>query len=115
MTAADARFLTSEVKRQASTLWESLLKVYEGQAHRSLGYSILAAYCAAEFDTSDVTAYRMLQAARMVEQLPNGSQKPSSESQMRELLPLKDARETMREALQMPNGRATGRLPLSPP
>jgi hypothetical protein len=52
-----------------------------------LGYSSWADYCATEFEMSDATAYRMLQAARVLAQLPMGSPRPANERVARELTP----------------------------
>jgi hypothetical protein len=82
----DARRLTDEVKADAAALWAKLLALYEGGAHTALGYSSWAAYCAAEFDMGKSHAYRMLDAARVVDAVPqlgNGA-----ESVARELAPV---------------------------
>lgn len=90
ISANEARALTDDVKRAAAALWTQLLELYNRGAHKALGYSSWARYCAAEFEMSDATAYRALQAARTVEQLPIGS-RPASESVARELTPLRDS------------------------
>ncbi len=90
-----ARTLTDQVKRDARALWTQLLDLYEGGAHLALGYASWADYCAAEFEMSDASAYRLLQAARVVGQLPIGSH-PANEAQARELARLKEP-EAIRE------------------
>lgn len=69
-SADAARQLTDEVKADAAALWAKLLRLYEGGAHTMLGYASWAAYCAAEFDMGKSHAYRMLDAARVVDALP---------------------------------------------
>jgi DNA N-6-adenine-methyltransferase (Dam) len=88
----DARALTDEVKRDAAALWTKLLALYEGRAHAALGYASWADYCAAEFDMRQSSAYRMLDAGRVVAALeahsPIGESAPANEAQARELVPL---------------------------
>jgi hypothetical protein len=85
MSGDEARSLTNQVKASASALWANLLRLYEGGAHTALGYASWAGYCADEFDMSDAQAYRLLQSARVVSELPIGSSLPRTESQVREL------------------------------
>lgn len=85
-----ARTLTDQVKHDARLLWTQLLDLYEGGAHLALGYESWADYCAAEFDMSKAVAYRLLQAARVVGQLPMGNSPPQNERQARELARLPD-------------------------
>jgi hypothetical protein len=86
--------LTDEVKADTQKLWAKLLALYEGGAHIALGYSSWADYCQQEFRMSNGHSYRLLQAARVVNQLPIGSyphltsQVPESEGIARELAPL---------------------------
>lgn len=97
LTSQQARRLTDEVKSDAVALWAKLASLYRGQAHLALGYTSWASYCAAEFAMSDATAYRLLQAARVVEQLPMGSSPMSSERVARELTPLLGEPEQLQE------------------
>jgi hypothetical protein len=87
LTETEARTLTDEVKTASAALWAKLLSLYEGAAHTALGYSSWGKYFEAEFGGSDATAYRLLQSARVMEQLPIGS-RPSSEGVARELAPV---------------------------
>ena len=100
--AAEARVLTDEVKADAQALWAKLLRLYEGGAHQALGYSSWADYCAAEFDMGKSRSYQMLDAARVVESLPESTNvdSPPTESQARELTPLLDQPEAMAVAWQ---------------
>lgn len=83
LDAPAARSLTDEVKADAAALWQKLLTLYEGGAHRALGYSSWGAYFEAEFGQSGRHGYRLLEAARAVGSLP--SDQMVTESQAREL------------------------------
>lgn len=97
LSADEARSLTDEVKQDAERLWRKLVELYDGGAHLALGYSSWAVYFEAEFGGSDATAYRLLQSGRVMAQLPIGSQRPSTEGVARELAPLLDQPEKLRE------------------
>jgi hypothetical protein len=104
LTAIDARRLTDEIKADAQRLWAKLLKLYEGGSHIALGYSSWADYCEQEFHMSKTRAHRMLQAARVINELPIGnslqatSQVPESERIARELVPLLSNPQALDEA-----------------
>jgi hypothetical protein len=97
-TPDQARVLTDEVKGDAQALWRKLLALYEGGAHTALGYASWADYCAAEFDFGHRQSYRLLDAARVVDQIENNEYPVNdecpighshvTESQARELTPL---------------------------
>jgi hypothetical protein len=99
---------TLEVKADAQRLWAKLLSLYEGQAHIALGYNSWAEYCQQEFRIGNRQAYRLLQAAQVVNQLssecPMGhslqvtSQVPESERLARELVPLLNNPQALDEA-----------------
>lgn len=93
-----ARSLTDEVKHDAERLWRKLVELYDGRAHRALGYSSWGSYFEAEFGGSDATAYRLLQSGRVMAELPMGSPKPATERMARELAPLLDRPEELRDA-----------------
>lgn len=80
----DARRLTDEVKSDAATLWQKLLMLHEGGAHVALGYDSWHAYCSAEFGFGKSHAYRLLDAGRVHELVPQ----LGNEAQARELAPL---------------------------
>jgi hypothetical protein len=63
--------LTEEVKADAAALWAKLLELYEGGAHKVLGYSSWGAYYEAEFGASKSDGYRLLDAARVADLIPN--------------------------------------------
>jgi phage N-6-adenine-methyltransferase len=93
----DARALTDEVKRDAEALWTKLLRLYEGEAHTALGYASWGAYFEEEFGQHRVHGYRLLRAAEVAEAL--GPSNPGvTEKQARELVPLLDEPERLREA-----------------
>lgn len=98
LSKAEARSLTDEIKLDAERLWGKLLEAYEGGAHLSLGYNSWGSYFEAEFGGSDATAYRLLQSGRAMAQLPIGSPRPKNEAQARELAPLLDNPDQLREA-----------------
>jgi hypothetical protein len=110
LTEREARALTEEVKADAHALWEKYLRLYEGEAHVALGYPSWAAYREAEFGGSKSHAYRLLEAARVVRELPESptGERPS-ERQARELAPLRDKPEQMAEAWEeaSANGKPT--------
>lgn len=81
-----ARSLTEEVKADAAALWTKLLRLYEGGAHTALGYSSWGDYCRDEFDFGKSQAYRILDAARVVDAVPQLGNAP--EAVARELVPV---------------------------
>jgi len=98
-TAVEARRLTDEVKTDAAALWSKLLRLYEGGAHTALGYSSWAEYCAVEFDMGRDYSYKLLASARVVETLDESTNgRPASERVARELTPLRDDPDLLREA-----------------
>lgn len=69
LTRVQARALTDEVKEDAAVLWGKLLRLFEGKAHKALGFGTWGAYYAAEFGGSTRHGERLLSAARVLEQL----------------------------------------------
>lgn len=96
----DARRLTDEVKRDAESLWRKLVELYEGRAHHALGYSSWGAYFEAEFGQSDKRGDQLLRAGRVVGELRDTtvSPLPTNEAQARELAPLLNEPDKLREA-----------------
>lgn len=97
----EARSLTDEVKRDAERLWRKLGKLYEGGAHKALGYSSWGAYFQAEFGGSERHAYELLNAGLVMETLESSAQlrtRPANEAQARELAPLLGQPEILCEA-----------------
>lgn len=95
-----ARSLTDEVKLDAQALWEKLVFLYEGHAHKVLGYSSWAAYCGDEFGWEHSQAYRMVEAGRVVRDLdsPMGDSRPTNERVARELSHLRYDVQKMKDA-----------------
>lgn len=99
LSEAEARSLTDEVKHDSERLWRKLVELYDGDAHIVLGYSSWGAYFAAEFKQSGRRGYQLLEAGRALEVVNHGSSgQTPNERQARELAPLLDQPETMREA-----------------
>lgn len=89
VTAQQARILTDEVKDDAAALWAKLLRLYEGGAHKALGYSSWGAYYSAEFGETGTRGYQLLDAARVLDALPHSTTVEwPSESAARELVPI---------------------------
>lgn len=97
----EARSLTDEVKGDAERLWRKLVELYEGGAHEVLGYSSWGSYFKKEFGGSQSRAYELLDAGRVVKTLEAHSAMAESvpnARQARELAPLRDQPEKLREA-----------------
>ena len=96
-----ARSLTDEVKGDASALRAKLLRLYEGAAHKALGYESWGAYYAAEFGGDASRGYQLLRAAEVADVLSvdHGPLAPApSERVARELAPLRSDPPRLREA-----------------
>lgn len=94
----EARSLTDEVKGDAERLWRKLVELYDGGAHLALGYSSWGAYFKTEFGASERHGYRLLDAGRALELVSDQLVTPVNEAQARELVPLLDEPEKLREA-----------------
>jgi hypothetical protein len=94
----EARSLTDEVKRDAERLWRKLVELYEGGAHLALGYPSWAAYFKAEFGGEKSQAYRILNAGRVAAALDSPNGERLNEAQARELAPLLDSPDELRDA-----------------
>jgi hypothetical protein len=92
-----ARRLTDEVKRDAEALWRKLVELYDGGAHLALGYASWGAYFEQEFGQSGRRGYQLLDAGRVLESVNHGSTAPPNERQARELVPLLEQPEQLRE------------------
>lgn len=96
----EARSLTDEVKNDAERLWRKLVELYEGGAHRVLGYTSWAAYFQDEFGGSRSRAYQILDAGRVARHLQStmvDSPAPT-ERQARELRSLLSQPEKLQDA-----------------
>lgn len=74
----EARALTDEVKQDAQALWQKLVQLYNGEAHKALGFRSWRAYCAAEFQMTRDVAYQMLNAGKVMDELHSGRRGESS-------------------------------------
>lgn len=94
----EARSLTDEVKQDAERLWRKLVELYDGGAHLSLGYPSWGSYFEAEFGGSQSRAYQVLDAGRVARALGSTIvERPANEAQARELAPLLDQPDRLRE------------------
>lgn len=95
-----ARSLTDEAKRDAQALWEKLVFLYEGHAHKALGYSSWGSYCVEEFGWEGTYSYRLVEAGRVVRdlELPIGNSHPTNEAVARELSHLRYDPQKMKDA-----------------
>jgi hypothetical protein len=126
LTRDEARELTDEVKGDAAALWTKLVRLYEGKAHKALGFRSWGAYYEAEFGGSASRGYQLLNAGRVFEKLPIGTdlvqrphdstivERPSSEAVLRELSPiLRNAGDAVKEAweesVEEANGQPTAK------
>lgn len=64
-----ARTLTDIIRRDTQSLWQMLLRAYEGNAHGALGYTSWPAYCAAEIQIGRARSYQILDAARVANEV----------------------------------------------
>lgn len=117
LTREEARELTDEVKADAHALWTKLLGLYEGKAHKALGYKTWGQYYEAEFGGSVSQANRLLAAGRVLESLEpagfRGEEASGSpllnEATARELQPLlRSGAAAVREAYEEAAGIANG-------
>jgi hypothetical protein len=91
---AEARRRTDALKRDAEALWRKLVELYEAGAHAALKYPSWHAYCEAEFGFGRSHSYRLLDAGRVAAAIPQ----LGNEAQARELTPLLEQPEQLREA-----------------
>ena len=101
LTTDEARSLTDEVKQDARALWKKLLRLYEGEAHKALGYSSWADYYEAEFGKGRSRAYQLLNSGKVLAAIEKESttvEPPRNEAQARELAPLLEQPDEMRAA-----------------
>jgi hypothetical protein len=101
LTSEAARTLTDEVKADAERLWRKLNELYERGAHVALGYASWGDYFTTEFGSSRSHGYRLLASGRVLDtirQSPIGDWLPKNEAQARELAPLLDQPDLLRQA-----------------
>jgi phage N-6-adenine-methyltransferase len=104
LSRAEARSLTDEVKGDAERLWRKLLELYEGEAWTVLGYDSWRGYWLAEFGEQSLNlSYKQIaagRAMRVIEAAPVYHGTKPNERQARELAPLLDEPEQLRDAWQ---------------
>jgi phage N-6-adenine-methyltransferase len=94
----EARAMTDAAKDTAGELWLMLRRLYNGQAHVALGFDSWHAYCGAEFDIGQSRAYQLVDAGRVIAALDSTIvERPANEGQARELVPLLDQPDQLRE------------------
>ena len=64
LTAPEAQMLTDRAVQLADDLARTLVAIHDGNGHRVLGYKSFRAYCAAHFEPSLSTIYRMMRRER---------------------------------------------------
>ncbi len=119
-TADEARALTDRIRGTVTAAWVLLLEAYERGAWAALGYGRWEDYVAAEFHLSRSRSYQLLDLGRVARELPAGGSgsmstkvdtDPLPETHARELAPLLDQPDEMREvyteAVERTNGRPT--------
>lgn len=115
LSADEARSLTEQIKAATEQLYSLLLRAHEGQAWAALGYDSWRDYAMTEFGMSQSQAYRLLDHGRVIREIEQPAHVPSdeqvtvevspmgekdplpSERQARELAPLLDEPEKLRE------------------
>jgi hypothetical protein len=103
-SAEARRRLTDQVKLDARDLWR-LNDLYERGAHLALHYASWDDYCAEEFGIGKAHAYRLLAAARTLDEIeaqsPDGDSLPTNEAQARELARADDPAAAWRQAQEV--------------
>ena len=62
----EAQEITKQIHETTERLYQLVLKAYEGQAHKALGYSSWKAYVTTEFDMSERHSYRLIDHGRVI-------------------------------------------------
>ncbi len=91
---ADLEAVIERGKAAFIEVGEALIEIRESKLYRA-GYSTFEAYCQGRWGWDRSTAYRHIAAAEVIGMLPTGDI-PTSERQVRELVPLKDRPEVLR-------------------
>jgi hypothetical protein len=111
MSRAEAQRCVDRIKSHLDSAREELLRLYDGEGWRALGYASWRACVTAEFGQSQTELYRQLQAAR-IERVVSPNGKPG-EIPASHLLPLSDlpkaSQATVWERVQVTPGKVTAR------
>lgn len=73
LDSVGARALTERIRQAAGELWSLLAEAHDREAWRALGYASFKAYVEGEFSMHRVTAYRLIDQARVVAALAEAS------------------------------------------
>jgi hypothetical protein len=65
----EAQEITKQIHETTERLYQLVLKAYEGQAHKALGYSSWKAYVTTEFDMSERQSYRLIDHGQVIQAL----------------------------------------------
>jgi hypothetical protein len=110
LTEDQARQLTDDAKAHGQALWTTLTRLYDGEAHKALGYEAWGDYYTAEFGESPRRGYQLVDAGRVAERVNNCSlPTPGSESVARELSASDDLENLWREAVERYGDRPTAK------
>lgn len=86
---------------------EALREIRDSRLYRERGFSTFEDYCRERWGMSRIHAHRKIEASSILEALPIGNtEPPPPESQLRELAPLRDEPDNLREAWSEATERA---------
>lgn len=108
LSTAKARALTDEIRQDFQSLWSKVREAHDRGAHQAMGYTSWEAYCRAEFEIGRSQAYRLIDAARVVDALSSPMEDTGipNERVAREFGPLMDNPDALRAAHQEATKRA---------
>jgi site-specific DNA-methyltransferase (adenine-specific) len=109
LSPARARLLTDRFKTRQAALWRELVCLHDGGAHTALDYSSWHAYCEAEFGIGRSHSYRLLEAGRVTQLIPQLGNEAHARPLVRLLREQGDGavREVYREVQRRQGDRAT--------
>lgn len=58
LTEKEARRITDDIKKDLGLLWDKIIKAWDGEAHKALGYDSWQAYVSGEFDSDYLSVPR---------------------------------------------------------
>lgn len=97
LTKDEARALTEEIRSDFIRLPQKILLAYRGEIWTALGYESFREWGTQEYGIAKTQVYQLLNYARVEESLSAIAEKPLNEAQARELAPLVDQPEALRE------------------
>jgi hypothetical protein len=109
--AAEARELTEQIKGSVEKTWRLLLNAHEWNAWAALGYDTWESYVRAEFGIGRSRSYQLLDQGRVVREIEAAvsTNVDIKEAQARELAPLLDRPDELRDAWEQANEQADGK------